>query len=158
MSLVEMLCVLGVASILLVGTLPSWRDILRSQALKAASAMWMACLSQARAHALRSGAPVAVLPVVPADWNQGWRLVRDANANQALDAGEEILHAYGPIAGSVNISVDFGSDKPPQFLPSGRPRQAGTVLLTAGPQRRKLVVNLLGRTRACDPDAAGADC
>ena len=152
-----MLVVLVIASILLSAALPSWQSLLRNQSLKAAANEWMASLQRARATAMRSGMTVDILATQSGNWNQGWVLTHDANGNRRIDKGEDRLHAYGPIADSIDVSLNFGG-KALGFQANGRPLQSGHVLLTAGAQRRKLIINMLGRPRLCDPDAQDLSC
>lgn len=152
-----MLVVLAIASILLSAALPSWQSLLRNQSLKAAASQWMASLQRARATAMRGGTTVDIVATQPGNWNQGWVLARDANSNGMADHGEERLYAYGPIADAIDVSLHFGG-KALGFQANGRPLQSGHVLLSAGTLRRKLVINMLGRPRLCDPDAQDLSC
>ena len=157
LSLVEMLVVLAVASILCASALPSFGELLRGHAMTAASSQWMASLQRARAEAMRRGVPVTVVAAETGGWNAGWTLFRDENGNRALDRDEEVLYAYGPIAETLNVKLNFAG-KPMQFHPNGRPLQSGHVLLTLGPMRRKVIVNMLGRSRVCNPDQPAGSC
>lgn len=157
LSLIEMLVVLTIVSILLSAAVPSYQELLRNQALKAAASEWMASIQRARSTAVRSGTTVDILATQAQDWNRGWVVARDTNDNRSLDSGEQKLHAYGPIPDNIEVTLRFNG-KPLQFRPSGRPAQSGHVLLAAGALRRKIIVNMLGRPRLCDPDLAGADC
>ena len=152
LSLIECLVVLAVASLLLNAALPAWRSFMRNQAVKATAAQWFACLTRARSEALQSGGDIAVL-ALPGGWSSGWALARDANGNGMLDAGEVRLHVYGPAPAGMTTRINFGTQAL-QFQATGRPRQAGHVLLELEGVRRKLIVNMLGRSRLCDPDAS----
>jgi len=55
---------------------------------------------------------------------------------------------------AIRASISFGG-KPLQFQASGRPLQAGHVLLVSGAVQRKIVLNMLGRVRVCEPGADG---
>jgi type IV fimbrial biogenesis protein FimT len=144
--------VLALACLLLQAAWPSWRAFMRNQAVKAAAAQWMACLARARSEALQSGAEVAVLPM-PGGWASGWAVARDANGNGVLDTGETRLHVYGPAPQAMTTQINFGKQAL-LFQGTGRPGQAGNVMLELEGVRRKLIVNMLGRVRLCDPDSA----
>lgn len=155
-SLIELLAVLAMVSILLSAGMPAWQDMMRSLALKGAVSEWMASLHRARAEALRRGLAVDVLPLQAGNWNPGWVLARDANGNRVVDATEERFQSYGPMNDAIRASINFGG-KPLQFQASGRPLQAGHVSLVSGAVRRKIVLNMLGRVRVCEP-GADASC
>ncbi|WP_241673032.1 GspH/FimT family pseudopilin [Lacisediminimonas profundi] len=154
LSLLELLAVLAIVSILLSAGMPNWQDMMRSQALKAAVSEWMVSLHRARAEALRRGLAVDVLPLQAGNWNPGWVLARDANGNRILDATEQRFQSYGPMSDAIRASISFGG-KPLQFQASGRPLQTGHVLLVSGAVQRKIVLNMLGRVRVCEPGADG---
>jgi type IV fimbrial biogenesis protein FimT len=153
-SLVECLVTLAVTAVLANAAYPAWQSLHRHQAMKAAAAQWMACLVRARSEALQTGTELTVLPM-PAGWSAGWVLTRDANGNGVLDPGEEKLHVYGPAPPAMKTEINFGKQGV-QFQASGRPVQAGHIMLELEGVRRKLVVNMLGRPRLCDPDSARA--
>ncbi len=150
LSLVECLVTLALVAVLSNIAWPAWQGFLRSQAIKAAGAQWMACLVRARSEALQTGTDVAVLPL-PGGFAQGWALTRDANGNGVLDAGEERLQVYGPLPAAMKTEINFGKQGL-RFQASGRPSQAGNVTLELQGVRRKLILNMLGRARLCDPD------
>lgn len=156
-SLTELLVAVAIASMLTAAALPSWREFLQAQSLKAASSEMMNSLAIARAHALRSGSTVDVVPRDASNWSRGWVLIRDTNGNRRLDEDEPVLHAFGPITDMITVTLHFNGGTP-QFGPSGRATRAGNVVMASGRGRRKLIVNLLGRTRLCDPDASTATC
>jgi hypothetical protein len=54
---------------------------------------------------------------------------------------------------AMKTEINFGKQAL-QFQATGRPRQAGHVLLELEGVRRKLIVNMLGRPRLCDPDTS----
>lgn len=156
-SLFEILAALAVMMILLSSALPSWRDMVRSNAVKAAAAEWMSTVQQARAESLRRGVALSVIPVQADDWSPGWMILRDVNGNGKRDQDEEPILRYGPMPAGVRVEMAFGQNQL-RFEPTGRPGQAGNLQLSAGDKRRKIIVNLLGRARLCNPDEAGANC
>ena len=151
LSLIELLVVLAVASLLFSIALPSMEQLLRAQALRAASSQWIASLQRARAEALRSGSAVDILPIDSSQWHRGWNLARDVNRNRAFDGDDELLYAYGPLSSGLTTTFNFAG-RPLRYQPNGRPLQSGHLLLTMGSMRRKVIVSMLGRPRVCDPD------
>lgn len=153
-SLVECLVTLALTAVLANAAYPAWQSLRRQQAMKAAAAQWMACLVRARGEALQTSTELTVLPLA-GGWSAGWVLTRDVNGNGLLDAGEEKLHVYGPAPPAMKTEISFGKQGL-QFQASGRPTQAGYIMLELEGVRRKLVVNMLGRARLCDPDGPRA--
>lgn len=163
-TLIEMLFVLAIAALLLGIAAPSLQSLLQQHRLTSAANEFFGAVTLARSEALRRGAPVTLLAAGPA-WNSGWTVLVDRNANLRSDPGEDIVASHGPVSG-VAIAGNFNDDRLPYFIygANGRGRtasgaaQAGSWQFSAGAQRRKIIVNLLGRPRACNPDREKAAC
>lgn len=164
-TLAELLFVLAIAAILLGMAMPAMRGMLQQHRLVATVNEFFAAVTLARSEALRQGVPVTLLPA-GAGWNSGWVVVLDRNGNLQADAGDEILYSHGPPSSDVTIGGNFSDNRTPYLAydPGGRSRtraggaQAGSWQFSCGAQRRKIIINFLGRPRACNPDIDKSTC
>lgn len=164
-TLIEMLFVLGIAALLLGIAAPSLQALLQQHRLTTTVNDFFAAVTLTRSEALRRGAPVTLLAAGPG-WDGGWMVLVDRNGNLQADPGEDIVASHGPTPAGMAIAGNFNDDRVPYFMygASGRGRtaaggaQAGAWQFSAGAQRRKIVVNLLGRPRACNPELDKSAC
>lgn len=167
-SLLETLLVAAIVSLLISQALPGFRSLFDRIRVSTAAADFRAALAVARTAAIRRGQRIDVLPVSPAGWQTGWRVVIDLNNNQRIDAGEPVLRSGPELPAGVVIDTALTDARRVYlaFDPSGRPRSAdsatvpqfGSLLFRSGGERRKLVIGFLGRTRLCDPDRERSAC
>ena len=164
-TLIEMLFVLVIAAILLGVALPAMHALLRQHRLTATVNDFFAAVTLTRSEALRRGAPVILMADGPG-WADGWVVLVDRNGNLQPDAGDEVVYSHGPPQSGVVITSNFNDNRRPYLAygASGRSRtgaggtQAGSWQFSAGVERRKIIINLLGRPRACNPDLDKTGC
>lgn len=164
-TLLEMLCTLAIAALLLGMAVPTLQALLRGQRLATTVSDFFGALTLARSEALRRGVPVVLL-AAGAGWDSGWMVLVDRNGNLQADAGEDIVASHGPPPAGIAITSNFNDDRVPYLAygANGRSRtsgggaQAGAWQFGAGDLRRKIIVNLLGRPRVCNPDRDKAAC
>ena len=164
-TLAEMLFVLAIAAILLSLAMPAMRAMLQQHRLIATVNDFFAAVTLARSEAVRQGVQVVLLPA-GAGWSSGWVVALDRNGNLQVDAGDEVLYSHGPPSAELTISGSFSDNKTPYLAydPGGRSRtrvggaQAGSWQFVCGAQRRKIIVNSLGRPRACNPELDKTTC
>ncbi|WP_256077707.1 GspH/FimT family protein [Massilia sp. YIM B04103] len=167
-SLLELLLVLAVATLLLGIAAPSFRSVIEGQRLRVATADLLSAIHLARSQAIARGRTV-LLAASGADWTQGWQVFIDRNANQRRDAGEELLARHDPLPQGLRSDSKFSSPASPPYIAynmAGRGCAAansqaarwGTLTLELGGQRRRIVINMLGRARLCDPLGEPAAC
>lgn len=164
-TLLEMLSVLAVAALLLGMGVPSLQSLLQRQRLTTTVNEFFAAVTLARSEALRRGAPVVLL-ATGAGWDSGWMVLFDRNGNLKPDAGEDIIASHGPPPIGIVITSNFNDDRVPYLAygANGRSRtgsggtQAGSWDFSAGDLRRRIIVNLLGRPRACNPERDKSNC
>lgn len=164
-TLAELLLVLVIAAILCGVAMPVMRGMLQQHRISAAVNDFLSALTLTRSEALRRGAQVVLLPA-GAGWQTGWVVAVDRNANLRYDAGDELLYSHAAPPGDVTISGSFTDNSTPYLAygPGGQSRsrtggvQAGTWQFACGAQRRKIIVNFVGRPRACNPDAGKGPC
>lgn len=167
-SLIELMVVMSIVAILLAIGVPSFRSLMQHQKMTATVNDFFAAINLTRSEAIQRGTRVDLVPAEASDWNKGWIVFIDENNNQKADAGEQIIFSHGPVpAGMVITSAFFDSKvKYLAYNGTGRTRtnassqtpQAGHVSFTMGEQVRKIMVNLLGRPRVCNPDVEKSTC
>lgn len=120
-SMIELSVTLAVLLILLVAALPSFQGSLRSNRVSAASNELLASIALARSEAIRStrGAGVCASATgisCGGTWTNGWLVFVDANANGAMDAGENVVR-YSQGTGKLAM---VGTANTFAFDPRGR--------------------------------------
>jgi type IV fimbrial biogenesis protein FimT len=164
-TLAEMLFVLAIAAVLAGLAMPAMRTLLQQHRLSATVNDFLAAVTLARSEALRRSAPVILLPAGVA-WSSGWVVVVDRNANLQYDAGDELLYRHAPPPADVAIAGTFTDNSRPYLAydAGGQSRsrtgaaQAGSWQFSCGGQRRRIIVNFLGRPRSCNPDSGKPPC
>jgi len=164
-TLAEVLCVLAIAAILASMAMPAMRAMLQQHRLSATVNDFFAAVTLARSEALRRSAQVILLPA-GAGWSSGWVVALDRNANQRYDAGDELLYSHAPPPADVIIIGSFTDNSRPYLAygAGGQSRsrtgtaQAGSWQFICGGQRRRIIVNFLGRPRSCNPDSGKPPC
>jgi len=164
-TLLEMLCVLAIAAILANMAMPALRGMLQQHRLGATVNDFLAAVTLTRSEALRRSAQVMLLPAA-GDWRSGWVVAVDRNANLQYDAGDELLYSHPPPATDVTITGSFTDNSRPYLAygAGGQSRsrtgaaQAGSWEFSCGGQRRKIIINFLGRPRSCNPDSGKPAC
>lgn len=160
-----MLLVLAIAAILASLAMPAMQAMLQQHRLNATVNDFFAAVTLARSEAVRRSAQVMLLPV-GAGWSSGWVVAVDRNANLQYDAGDELLYSHAPPAADVAITSSITDNSRPYlaYSASGQSRsrtgaaQAGSWQFSCGGQRRKIIVNFLGRPRSCNPDGGNSPC
>lgn len=120
-TLVELMVVLAVSVIILATAAPSLRAFLLNNQRSATVNELSTAFNMARSEALKRAQSVAVCTVANADaaaptcaassdWSSGWVVFVDADNNNAIDAGDEILRRYGgtPDGAAINGSRNTG--------------------------------------------------
>jgi type IV fimbrial biogenesis protein FimT len=94
------------------------------------------------------------------DWAKGWVILIDKNNNREQDAGDDIIFSHGPLPGGIAVEPRFGGSAVKYLAYNGTGRtQAGSfAFIHDGRVMRKIVINFLGRPRACNPVTDGAAC
>jgi len=164
-TLVELLFVLAIAAILSSLALPVMRDMLQQHRLSATVNDFLAAVTLARSEAIRRGAQVMLVPAADG-WASGWVVAIDRNANLQYDAGDELIYSHASPAADVTIAGNFTDNSLPYLAygAGGQSRsrtgaaQAGSWQFSCGSQRRRIVINFVGRPRSCNPDTGKPPC
>ncbi len=167
-SLIELMVVLSIAAILLAAGVPSFRSLIQNQRMITTVNEFFAAINLTRSEAIQRGTRVDLVPAEAADWSKGWVVFIDENNNQKADMGEQIIFSHGPAPTGIAITSAF-TDSQVKYLAyngTGRTRtnassqnpQFGHMLFTMGEQTRKIMINLLGRPRVCNPEVEKVTC
>ena len=160
-TLVELMIVLALLAIILALAAPGFTTLIERQKISAITADLVAAIRLTRAEAIRRGQRVDLVPVDGADWRSGWRIFIDSNDNRRVDAGEMIILVHDAAASGIAIESAM-TDRSATYIAyaaSGRTRtnansqtpQFGHLSLSLGAQQRRIIINFLGRARACNP-------
>jgi len=167
-TLLELMIVLAIISILFASALPELSNMLAGRQLRAASADLLAAINDTRAQAIARRRVVTLL-AQNGEWQQGWLIVIDANANRSADQGELILARHRPPSGHLLIRAGFTDATAPFYVAynaAGRSCRAahpnaanfGTITLELAGVQRNIKINMQGRARLCDPVLEPATC
>lgn len=170
-SLVELMAVLLIAAIALAVAVPDMRAMIRLYQLNAAVNDLSGAIGMTRAQAMARGQRVVLAPLEPggADWSLGWVAFVDHDGDRRPGASDELIASHGPVGKGIVVNAVFSSQKLPDYLAynsAGRSCTAsssaaarwGTLSLFQGEQTRRIKINMLGRTRVCNPARDAANC
>lgn len=142
--------------------------MLAGRQLRAASAELLAAINDTRSQAIARRRVVTLL-AENGDWQQGWLIVIDANANRSADAGELVLARHKPPPGRLRVRASFTDATAPFYVAynaAGRSCRAahsnaanfGTITLELAGVQRNIKINMQGRARLCDPALEPVTC
>ena len=155
--------VLTLCAILLVLAAPSFQALVDRMRIDTTTRELLAALALTRASAIARSERVDLMPLNRRDWTSGWIIFIDTNQNHQYDPGEKILYSHAAVAPRITIKSAMHDNAMPYvaYMASGRTRinangqvpQVGHIELRLGTQRRRVVLNFIGRARSCNPDA-----
>lgn len=168
-ALVELMVVLVVTAIVLGVALPEFRQALQRYRLGAAVSDFFGALELARSQAIARGERVLLAPHGGADWRDGWAVFVDRDGDSQPGPGDELIATHPALVEGLTIHAVFTGGQVPGYVAynsAGRSCSAasslvarwGTVSLTQNGEVRRIKVNMLGRSRICDPARDGASC
>ena len=172
--LVELLVVFALTAVLLAIALPDYGALVRRQQLRTAVVDLTGALALARAQALARAGRVELVPLDAggSNWNAGWVVLVDRDGDRRPGPGDERIAVHGPLPAGMVLTTAFSTHQQPDYIAfnsGGRGCRAdsalaarfGTLTLRAGDEQRRVIINMLGRVRVCDPlrdgDSCGAD-
>ncbi len=157
-TLVELLVTLAVIGLLLPVTAAALQSLVSRHRLTAGSNQFLHTLYLARSEAVQRGQRVTVAPAGD-NWEQGWIVFPDPNANGRRDPNEPLLAAGGPLPPGYTLRGNGPVRRYVSYDGSGLSRrlsgafQAGTLVLCDRRQRpdarhaRAIRISLSGRPR-----------
>ncbi len=169
-TLIELLVAVAVLAILLTLAAPSFQELIRSNRVRAITDEMLTVLNTARAEAVKRNIPVTICTSSDsiacdngANWENGWVMFADADADGALDAGEVTVHVGG--AAAINYTVRGGGNfvNRISFRPDGSTTLAGTLRICSdaadATRGRGITLNRSGRARTyLDLTAGNLQC
>ncbi len=115
-TLTELMVVTAIVAILLGIAIPSYKYLTTSYRLSAELNDLVGDLQLAREEALKEGVTVTVCPSANGtgctggtEWNVGWIVFSDPNANATVDPGERIVKARNAFSGTTPDTFDSGN-------------------------------------------------
>lgn len=167
MTIIEMMVVVSVAAILLAVGVPNLYEFVVRNRIEAAGNEWVAALNLARSEAIKRGQRVVIRNNAGSqNWGSGWRMFADADGDNVMDAGEEVIREAVALDSPMTLRSTRNSSPLISFRPDGRAQDGLTSVyvfllcydgkISAGVNRPRswvVVVNELGRVRLAKPDA-----
>ncbi len=152
-TLIELMITLVVLAALIALGLPSFQSAIRSNRVTTASNELLTAFSLARSEAIRNTRGSAICASANGtscgnDWNAGWLVWRDVNANTTLDAGEVVVR-YTQGSGALGLTASVNTLG---FDPRGRSRTGAQETFAVKPSGqsapfRCVIVNVTGQPR-----------
>ncbi|WP_225984725.1 GspH/FimT family pseudopilin [Noviherbaspirillum aerium] len=167
-SLIELMTVVLIAAVLAGMAVPAFGRLIDSQRLTSTVNDFLASIQLARAEAIKRGHRVDLVPA-GAGWTDGWMVLVDENGNQAPDAGDTIIHRRPPVTKGISVTSKLTDNSQPYLAYNGTGRtrtnvaggqqpQFGSILFELGDEKRKIILNSLGRPRVCKPKDGETSC
>lgn len=159
-TLIELLVTISIIVIALTLAAPSFTAFQRNAQLTSSANTLLSSLTAARAEAMKRGRNVSVVPADGSDWNSGWIVFVDDDANASHSSGETLLSSEPALAGAITSVTDPAGTTYLMFNGSGYPRltngafQASSIDFTHtdSGETRRIVSSPAGRLRICKPD------
>lgn len=124
-TVVEILIGLAAIAIITMMSVPVVSSLSHEYYLKQASSNLLSSLTLAQREAARRGSIARLCPSSDGkscrpdgDWNRGWIVFVDSNANQLPETGE-VVDVYGPPKGAVHIDASGGFSSSADFSLDG---------------------------------------
>ncbi len=174
-TIVEILMVLGVASLLASLAMPSLQGWLLQHRVAVTTNALVSAFYVARQTAVQRQRPVALCAGSDgrchesgrANWTAGWLMFHDDNRSGQIDDGEPLIHTGEPSNPGLSLSANSPLRKSVIFTPLGVAQQPGGAFSAgrlricargvAGNNARDLVLAKSGRVRLEETGFAG-DC
>jgi type IV fimbrial biogenesis protein FimT len=166
-SLTEILAVLAILAILLTIAVPGFGTLIEKHRINTTASDLLSAISLTRAEAIRRNRRVDLVPADGVNWTSGWVIYIDTNQQNSRSAADEIIFSHGPLVKAMTLDsamrdrsrpyVAYGANGRSRSRANSQVPQAGHFALELGRQRRRIVLNFIGRPRLCDP-ATDAGC
>lgn len=166
-TLIEVIVVVALIAILLSMAVPGLAAFQRNSELRATASGFLAAVQSARAEAMKRGVDTYMVPASNNNWANGWTVYADVDRSQSLTGNDVVIMQTGPIALKTKVASNAteasefagGAGKFIRFNGGGFPLamdgsfRGGAIEfnVTGSTERRRVVLNAVGRTRLCDP-------
>ncbi len=136
-TLVELMIVIGILGIVMMFAVPNFIEMIANNRISSGTSDFIGSLQLAKAESAARITPVSVCKKNPAstacvaggDWEQGWIVFIDANANGAVNAGDTVLQAHEALDTGITFRGTVGVADFINYTPSGRTSITATEIL-----------------------------
>ena len=176
-TLIEVMVVVAIIAILLSVAAPSLVAFQRNSELRSTASSFLAAMQAARVEAMKRGVDTYMIPAAGGSWANGWIVFADTDLSQTLNtATDTVIMQTGAIAsrtavvtGNANASA-FSDGSGSYFIRfngggfsmnKDNTFRSGAIefSVTGSTEKRRVVLNNVGRARLCDPAKdTTADC
>lgn len=167
-TLIEVLVVVAIIAILLSVAAPNLVAFQRNSELRASASEFLAAVQAARVEAMKRGVDTYMVPASGGSWANGWIVFADTDLDQALNtATDTVVMQTGAIASKTAVVTGLadasafadGSSSYIRFNGGGfsmakdNTFRSGAIefSVTGSTEKRRVVLNNVGRARLCDP-------
>lgn len=160
-TLIELLIVLTIATILMLLAHPSFTQLIDKQRIDTAARDLFSSIMLTRSEAIRRNKRVDLAPIDGVDWRNGWSIFVNANNLDNSVTVKKIIHRYTSLTPRMTITTALHDRSSPYIAYAGNGRsrtnansqvpQVGHLELALGNQRRRIILNFIGRPRLCNP-------
>jgi len=163
MTMIELILVVGVFSILVSMSVPSFSEVTKNSRIDALKMDLLNAVSYTRNEAINRGGVQAILcgssdgRNCNGRWDEGWISFVDVNDNDLKDGPDEIVRVNQSVHHTLNIRLDdFSSPNQISFDGQGSPDSVGTIIICddrGNKKARAIILTVVGYARiAVDDD------
>ena len=162
LTLVELMTTLAVGIMLLSVGVPSYQSVVENQHIQTRTNELVGHLHLARSESVKMNAQVAICVSLNSasctggNWQDGWIVYVDQDANNSFDAGETILRTQQALGGGNQITASMGNQIVYDNRGFAAQGSAGTLQLCdnrQGDHGKTLTISNTGRVRVQDGTA-----
>ena len=160
-TLIELLIALSIAAILMLLAQPSFQQLLDKQRIDTAAGDLFGSIMLTRSEAIRRNLRVDLAPIDRTDWRNGWIIFVNADDHNNTSSAKKIIQHHASLVPRMTVTSALHDRSSPYIAYAGNGRsrvnansqvpQVGHLELALGNQRRRIILNFVGRPRLCNP-------